>query len=179
MLKYLTRYTHRVALSNDRLSNYDGQHVRLSYKDYADGCRRKELRLSAAELLRRFCLHIVPKGFVRVRHYGILTNRDHGQRLAKCRELLQATVPVPPLPVRPPAASGDVETPASVRGMSPGPPLGTPTMVAAAPTAPACVSPAALPTPCPKCGGLVRERLWTKERPRGREWQEVEPWNTA
>ncbi len=44
MLKYLTRYTHRVALSNDRLSAYDGQHVRLSYKDYADGCRRKEMR---------------------------------------------------------------------------------------------------------------------------------------
>jgi hypothetical protein len=186
MLKYLTRYTHRVALSNDRLSAYDGQNVRLSYKDYADGCRRKELRLSAAELLRRFCLHIVPKGFVRVRHYGILTNRDHGKRLAKCRELLQATAPVPPLPVSTPSASGDVEAlartveaPASVSGMSPGPPLHTPTVVVAAPTAPASVSPAALPTPCPKCGGVVREWLWTKERPRGRELQKVELWNTS
>ena len=95
MFKYLTRYTHRVALSNDRLSGYDGERVTLSYKDYADGCRRKELRLSATELLRRFCLHIVPKGLVRIRHNGILTNRDHGQRLAKCRELLASACVAP------------------------------------------------------------------------------------
>ena len=102
MLKYLAGYTHRVALSNHRLSNYDGHSVSLSYKDYADGCKRKELRLSAAELIRRFSLHIVPKGFVRIRHFGILSHRDRGKRLQKCRELLtkpNASTPLPTVPL--------------------------------------------------------------------------------
>ena len=107
MLKYLAGYTHRVALSNHRLSNYDGHFVSLSYKDYADGCKRKELRLSAAEMIRRFSIHIVPKGFVRMRHFGILSHRDRGKRLQKCRELLAKpnmstplfTTPLPTTPL--------------------------------------------------------------------------------
>ena len=90
LLKYLTRYTHRVAMTNDRLVKMSDDHVTLSYKDYADGCQRKELTLEAVELLRRFTLHIVPDGFVRVRHYGLLTHRSRSDRLTKCRELLAA-----------------------------------------------------------------------------------------
>lgn len=194
MLKYLTRYTHRVALSNDRLSAYDGSHVSVSYKDYADGCRRKEMRLPCEELLRRFCLHIVPKGMVRIRHYGILSNRDHGQRLAKCRDLLKAQAPSPVL-----AASANASSPSprtadkpssSVLGMSPTAAfLGTWTVLAAM-TTPAALSasPSTVPpppssasrsSPCPKCGAAEGELLWFGERPRGRDWQRIQPWNTS
>jgi hypothetical protein len=72
----------------------DRGHVRLRYKDYAAGSARKELRLPAAEFLRRFLLHVVPRGFVRVRHYGLLANRHRAARLARCRALLD--VPAPP-----------------------------------------------------------------------------------
>jgi hypothetical protein len=88
LLKYLTRYTHRVAVSNGRLLATDGEHVTLAYKDYADGCRHKEMTLAGVELLRRFALHILPKGFVRVRQCGLLAHRGRSKRLALCRRLL-------------------------------------------------------------------------------------------
>jgi hypothetical protein len=194
MLKYLTRYTHRVALSNNRLSDYDGQHVNLSYKDYADGCRRKELRLSASDLIRRFCLHIVPKGFVRVRHYGLLTNRDHGKRLGRCRALLRAAAPAPTVLEAPATGASQVPSasaaPLSAFGAVPLPAswpvlLPLPCAVAAlkpSSSAAAVVAPAplpALPTPCPTCGSVQRELIWLGERPHGRHWREVEPWNSS
>ena len=72
VLKYLTGYTHRVALSNHRLVKLEDGRVTFLWKDYADGCRRKEMTLDAVEFVRRFALHIIPKGLVRIRQYGFL-----------------------------------------------------------------------------------------------------------
>ena len=90
VLKYLTGYTHRVALSNHRLVKLEDGRVTFLWKDYADGCRRKEMTLEAVEFVRRFALHIIPKGLVRIRQYGLLAHRDRGERLALCRSLLAA-----------------------------------------------------------------------------------------
>ncbi len=90
VLKYLSRYTHRVAISNHRLSFIGDGVVRFAWKDYADHDAHKEMTLPAAEFLRRFLLHVLPRGFMRIRHYGILANRHRAQKLARCRELLGA-----------------------------------------------------------------------------------------
>jgi hypothetical protein len=88
VLKYLARYTYRVAISNSRIvSIADGQ-VTFRYKDYKRGSRWRTMTLEADEFLRRFCLHVLPKGFVRVRPFGILANRHRGERLALSRQLL-------------------------------------------------------------------------------------------
>jgi hypothetical protein len=111
VLKYLTGYTHRVALSNHRLVKLEDNRVTFTWKDYADGCRRKEMTLDAVEFVRRFALHIIPKGLVRIRRYGLLAHRDRGQRLALCRSLLAAgterTTVSENEPV-PPRAAGEV-----------------------------------------------------------------------
>ena len=73
-LKYLARYTHRVAISDRRLLSSDDSTVRFSYKDYAQGGQQREMTLDALEFLRRFLLHALPKGFVRIRYYGFLAN---------------------------------------------------------------------------------------------------------
>lgn len=91
VLAYLSRYTHRVALSPRRLLAADGQSVRFDYKDYADGARHKIMMLSTTEFVRRFCLHVLPKRFVKIRHYGLLGNRQRQERLAQARTLLGAT----------------------------------------------------------------------------------------
>jgi hypothetical protein len=88
VLKYLARYTHRVAISNARLVAMEGGQVAFRYKDYADDHRPKTMTLSAEEFLRRFVQHVLPKGFVKVRHYGLLANRHRSERLALCRRLL-------------------------------------------------------------------------------------------
>ena len=88
VLNYLSRYTHRIAISNERILSLRNGTVRFSYKDYAHGNSKKVMELPALEFLRRFLLHVVPRGFVRVRHYGILANCHRAQRLARCRELL-------------------------------------------------------------------------------------------
>ena len=88
VLKYLGRYTHRVAISNHRLVGMEDGHVSFLWKDYAHGCRKRVMTLTAVEFLRRFLLHILPKGFVRIRHYGFLANRHRKQKLALCRRLL-------------------------------------------------------------------------------------------
>ena len=88
VLEYLGRYTHRVALSNDRLLSLDDGIVRFRWKDYADGDRVKVMALDAEEFIRRFLLHVVPDGFVRIRHFGLLANRTRTAKLARCRELL-------------------------------------------------------------------------------------------
>jgi hypothetical protein len=93
VLSYLGRYTHRVALSNDRLIEHRHGHVRFRRKDYADHDRVKILTLKADEFLRRFLLHVVPRGFMRIRHFGLLANRTRRQTLTRCRHLL-AQLPI-------------------------------------------------------------------------------------
>ena len=88
VLDYLGRYTHRVALSNDRILATDQGQVTLSYRDRKDGDRKKMITLEAQEFIRRFLLHVLPDGFMRIRHFGILANRSKKQVLAQCRKLL-------------------------------------------------------------------------------------------
>ena len=88
VLAYLSRYTHRVAISNRRLISADGQHVTFAYKDYTDAAKQKTMTLSTEEFVRRFCLHVLPERFVKIRHYGLLGNRHRQQRLAKARQFL-------------------------------------------------------------------------------------------
>lgn len=94
ILEYLGRYTHRVALSNERLVRHADGVVHFRWKDYADGARTKVMALEAEEFIRRFLLHIVPGGFVRIRHFGFLANRTRRAKLAQCRALL-APPPAP------------------------------------------------------------------------------------
>jgi hypothetical protein len=93
VLKYLARYTHRVAISNRRLVGMKGGRVRFRYKDYARGGRPRTRELEATEFLRRFLQHVLPSGFVRIRHYGFLANRHRREKLAACRELLGVASP--------------------------------------------------------------------------------------
>jgi hypothetical protein len=88
VLKYLARYTHRVAISNSRLLELRDGRVTFRYKDYADAHRQKTMTLDADEFLRRFVQHVLPKSFVKVRHYGLLANAQREARLAVCRRLL-------------------------------------------------------------------------------------------
>ncbi len=91
MLKYLARYTHRVAISNRRLLRMESGKVTFAWKDYAHGSRRGAMTLSAVEFIRRFLLHVLPKGFVRIRHQGFMANRYRKERVALCREFLAST----------------------------------------------------------------------------------------
>lgn len=93
VLDYRGRYTHRVALSNDRLVDHRDDRVRFRWKDYADQDRVKLLTLDADEFLRRFLLHVLPSGFMRIRHFGLLANRTRRGALARCRELLRCPPP--------------------------------------------------------------------------------------
>ena len=88
MLEYLGRYTHRVALSNDRLVDHRDDCVRFRWKDYADHDRGKVMTLAVDEFIRRFLLHVVPRGFMRIRHFGLLANRTRHRLLTRCRDLL-------------------------------------------------------------------------------------------
>jgi hypothetical protein len=92
VVDYLGRYSHRVALSDSRLLRCDGQSVELAYKDYRDG-GTKTMTLTGEELLRRFLLHVLPKGFMRVRHFGFLANRCRARRLSEIRAALDAPPP--------------------------------------------------------------------------------------
>jgi hypothetical protein len=93
VLRYLARYTHRVAISNRRLLSMEDGRVTFAYKDYADGNQSKVMTLEATEFIRRFLLHILPRGFVRIRQFGFLANRARGKKLALCRVLLGAVPP--------------------------------------------------------------------------------------
>ena len=88
VLSYLGRYIHRVAISNDRITGIDGDQVSLSYRDRADGNRQKRLTLSAEEFIRRYLLHILPEGFVKIRHYGLLSNRQQKTKFARAEKLI-------------------------------------------------------------------------------------------
>ena len=104
VLRYLGRYTHRVAISNHRLVSFDGELVTFRWRDYAHGSRQKVMTLTATEFLRRFFLHVLPKGFVRIRYFGFLANRWRADMLAFARQLLGAT-PVVALELVPPASA--------------------------------------------------------------------------
>ena len=96
MLAYLGRYTHRIAISNHRIASLEHGRVAFRYRDYADGRKQKVMQLDAFEFIRRFLLHVLPKGFVRIRHYGLLANRPRKEKLARCRALLGAPAPQAP-----------------------------------------------------------------------------------
>lgn len=93
VLRYLGRYTHRIAISNHRLIHFDGEHVTFRWKDYAHGGKQRTMKLTAQKFLRRFFLHVLPKGFVRIRHFGLLANRFRNQNLDLARQLLANTEP--------------------------------------------------------------------------------------
>jgi hypothetical protein len=136
VLKYLARYTHRVAISNARLVKLADGQVTFRYRDYADAQRSKTMTLSAEEFLRRFVQHVLPKGFVKVRHYGLLANRQRAAKVQLSRRLL--------LPLLVAAALASAASSAAGAAMT--------------------ITPAALPH-CSQCGGcrfirgeLPRER---------------------
>jgi hypothetical protein len=97
VLDYLGRYTHRVALSNDRILSARNGEVTFRYRDRKNQDRKKTMTLDAHEFIRRFLLHVIPKGFVRVRHSGVLANRSKSL-LSKCRQLLDLNPALPKLP---------------------------------------------------------------------------------
>jgi hypothetical protein len=201
VLKYLTGYTHRVALSNHRLVKLQDDRVTFTWKDYADGCRRKEMTLDAVEFVRRFALHIIPKGLVRIRHYGLLAHRDLGERLALCRSLLAAEarpVPVAETPSPTPSARGgstdsDLSAPGAgpvssrvePQSVSPSPMRITGLVVlillvvASGDTAwlapSSAVPPAAviLEDRCPSCGVGHLQTIWRGARPSREERQQI------
>ena len=88
VLDYVGRYTHRVAISNNRLLDIENGQVRFQWKDYRHGGNIKTMTLSADEFIRRFLLHVLPNGFQRIRYYGFLGNRYRATKLAHCRRLL-------------------------------------------------------------------------------------------
>jgi len=201
VLMYLTGYTHRVALSNHRLVKLQDDRVTFTWKDYADGCRRKEMVLDAVEFVRRFALHIIPKGLVRIRQYGLLAHRDRGDRLALCRSLLAAAagpLPVPETQSPPPSASGGstdsdqspggagpVSSLVEPRSTSPSP-MGISVLVvlvslivALGDTASFASSPAVPPAAvivedrCPSCGVGHLQTIWRAARPGREERQRI------
>ena len=103
VLHYLARYTHRVAISNHRLVSLQNGQVSFRWKDYAHGSKQRIMTLSADEFLRRFLLHVLPKGFVRIRFFGFLANRRRATLLPICRQLLTAqSTASSPCPASPP-----------------------------------------------------------------------------
>jgi hypothetical protein len=93
VLKYLARYTHRVAISNHRLQSLENGRVSFEWKDYARRNRTSTLSLDAVEFIRRFLLHVLPAGLVRIRQFGFLSNRNRRRKLQLCRALLDARQP--------------------------------------------------------------------------------------
>jgi len=200
VLKYLTGYTHRVALSNRRLVKIEDGRVTFTWKDYADGCRRKEMTLGAVEFVRRFAMHIVPKGLVRIRRYGLLAHRDRGERLALCRSLLAAGVEpsaaleTPSAPPSVSAISSDNEI--SPNGSGPGPSLVETKSASSSRTAvcmlavlislvvsgdpPSLVSCPAVPPAavivenrCPSCGVGHLQTIWRGDRPSRKKLERI------
>ena len=98
VLDYVGRYTHRVALSNNRLLDIDQGKVTFRYKDYRHDGQQKTMTLDAEEFIRRFLLHVLPDGFQRIRYYGFLANRYRKEKLSRCRQLLGMAACEPPAP---------------------------------------------------------------------------------
>lgn len=95
VLEYLGRYTHRVAISNHRLANIDDDSVTFSYRDRNDASQKKVMTLTGHEFIRRFMLHVLPRGFMRIRHYGLLASRTKTKALNACRQTLGVSKPEP------------------------------------------------------------------------------------
>jgi len=95
VVAYLGRYTHRVAISNERLVSFQDGEVQFCWKDYAHGNKTKVMALGAEEFIRRFLLHVLPKSFMRIRHFGLLANRHRAEYLAHARRALDAPPPLP------------------------------------------------------------------------------------
>lgn len=96
-LDYLAHYTHKVAISNHRLLNLEGETVTFAFKDYRDGDKSKEMTLPATEFIRRFLLHVLPDGFMRIRYYGLLSNQHREHKLDLCRQVLRVQTRAPTL----------------------------------------------------------------------------------
>jgi hypothetical protein len=94
VLRYLAQYTHRVAISNGRLLALEEGRVRFRWRDSRDSNQIKEMSLDAVEFIRRFLLHVLPGGFVKIRHFGFLSNRNRLSMVQCCRELLPASPPL-------------------------------------------------------------------------------------
>jgi hypothetical protein len=90
VLDYIGRYTHRIAISNERILNIENNQVSFSYRDRQNGNQKKEITLSADEFIRRFLLHVLPPSFMKIRHIGFLSNKSKKKDLARCREFLGA-----------------------------------------------------------------------------------------
>lgn len=95
VIKYLGRYTHRIAISNARILKYENNKVTFKYKDYKDNHNLKEMTLDDTEFFRRFMLHVLPKGFMKIRHYGFLGNRNKEDRMAIIRTATDSPDPMP------------------------------------------------------------------------------------
>lgn len=153
VLKYLARYTHRVAISNHRLIALEDGQVTFRWKNYAQDNRQETMTLPAVEFLRRFLLHILPSGFVRIRQYGLLANCHRAAKLARCRELLAPAA----TPAEPAVVEEAGEEPEEATGEDPWEALFR----------------------CPACGGQMRP-VEQHSRPTGmrllcRAW----PWDTS
>jgi hypothetical protein len=103
VLDYVGRYTHRVAISNNRLLDMDNDQIRFQWKDYRHADKVKIMTLSAEEFIRRFLLHVLPNGLQRIRYYGFLASRRRKEKLSQCRHLLG----MPPEEIAPPAMESD------------------------------------------------------------------------
>ena len=104
VLQYLARYTHRVAISNHRLVSFAEGKVTFRWKDYAHGNKKRMMTISADEFLRRLPLHVLPRGFVRIRHFGFLSARRRRESIAVCHQLLaEVPRPCPTQTVTPPS----------------------------------------------------------------------------
>ena len=98
VIRYLGRYTHRIAISNARILKYENNQVTFKYKDYKDKNKVKEMTLDDTEFFRRFMLHVLPKGFMKIRHYGFLSNCNREERMTILRTSTQ-TPNIPPLEI--------------------------------------------------------------------------------
>jgi hypothetical protein len=103
VLHYLARYTHRVAISNHRLVEVTDANVTFRWKDYAHHSKRRTMTIAHEEFLRRFLQHVLPRGFPRIRYFGVLANRRRGALLPLCRTLLE--IEPPSVPTTPAATS--------------------------------------------------------------------------
>jgi hypothetical protein len=103
VVRYLARYTHRVAIANGRLVEMNAHQVTFRWRDSADGNQQKLMTLDAVEFIRRYLLHVLPQGFVKIRHFGFLANCNRREALLLCRSLL------PPPPAAPPDSLTDIQ----------------------------------------------------------------------
>ena len=92
VIEYLGRYTHRVAISNNRIVAFENGYVVFKWRDYSDNNKQKFMTVTVEEFIRRFIMHILPQRFVKIRHYGILSNRNRITKLKKCKRILKITV---------------------------------------------------------------------------------------